>query len=666
MDGRYNSGMRTRILGLVSVLVAWAASPPAQEQSAGPPNLVFIYTDDQGAWTVGAAGNADAHTPNIDRIYREGCQLPNAFVTTPVCSPARGSLMTSRYASEIGIPDWIIPDKEDWLGLDPKLPTWPRMLQGAGYHTALIGKWHLGRTQEQHHPTNYGYEYFMGHRAGGWAAKDPTLEKDGKPQKFEGLTEDILTTETLAFIDKYKAEPFAVSLHFRAPHTAWLPVGPEDDDKHHETFPKFKLPHEGVPELNESKVQANLRDYYSSVTCVDRNVGRVLDQLDKLGLAENTIVVFTSDHGYNVGQYGLWSKGNAQKRYVPSGERVYPNIPPNQRPNLYDTSLRVPCAVRWPAGIEEGSEVCETVDNLDWFPTLCELTGAKLPEKAVLHGSSFATLLRGGDMEDWDNSLYCEWDMRQGAYTHMRALRTTDWKYVIDFLNEDAEGRQRGELYDLQADPEERVNLFGAEEHRELQAQLHDRLCKRIAKLGDHLRTTTRVIMVNFMSVTRYDLIGPSTATFGFPTGLGFWNNIGEPLGKGDLTTWRDLFDSSGHETTVDIEVTGGNWRSRNPDAETRGGGAPHHWGSWLELEEEVVVRVSGLTPAFTDGGYHLAALVPPKDGNESLVRWGKIEVRADGELVEGGPPIGYEMSAPEFTITGSAIELSGLQIIAK
>ena len=142
------------------------------------PNIVFLYTDDQGAWTTGHSGNRDAHTPNLDRIFREGAHLKNSFTTTPVCSPSRASLMVSRYGTELGITDYLNHSQEPDLGLDPATVTWPEVLQASGYTTGLFGKWHLGQL-DRYHPTASGFDEFSGFRTGGQISKDPEVAIDG-------------------------------------------------------------------------------------------------------------------------------------------------------------------------------------------------------------------------------------------------------------------------------------------------------------------------------------------------------------------------------------------------------------------------------------------------------------------------------------------------------
>jgi len=201
---------------LAALIAVWFALPlPAAIQAAEKPNIVFVLTDDQGPWTVGASGNQQAHTPNFDRLVREGAYLVNYFTPTPVCSPARASLMASRYGSELGITDWINDKVEPEVGLDPALATWPEVLAQSGYTNGLVGKWHLG-VLERFHPTKTGFSYFMGFRGGGTVLLNPTLELDGRPKQFRGFTVDILTDHALQFIRTTKDRPSPVPRSGRA------------------------------------------------------------------------------------------------------------------------------------------------------------------------------------------------------------------------------------------------------------------------------------------------------------------------------------------------------------------------------------------------------------------------------------------------------------------
>ena len=444
------------IVALVPLVLGCSAAAEANEgatRSEPParPNIVFILTDDQAPTAAGFTGNRQLPTPNIDRIAREGAILTGAFVTTPVCSPSRAGLVSSRYSSELGILDWIHPREETEHGLDTELVTWMQLLQQAGYRTGLFGKWHLG-TADRFHPTRRGYDEFVGFRDGGRPPKDAVLEIEGKDVKTEGFIVDVVTDHALEFLKRSAERPFLLSLHYREPHSAWLPTRDEDWLPFKDLDPT--LPEPGFPNLKVRKVKRMTREYYASITSVERNVGRVLDLLDRLGIADNTIVVFTSDHGYHTGHHGLWFKGNAHWQTDPLPPKRWKNISRNRRPNLYDQALRVPTAVRWPAGIEAGSKVSETISNLDWYPTLLAMAGVKLPESIKIRGRNAWPLLEGKSL-DWDNDLYAEYSMRHGAKVDMRTWRTPRWKLVLDFAN-----AGRDELYDLANDPQEATNLI--------------------------------------------------------------------------------------------------------------------------------------------------------------------------------------------------------------
>ncbi|MEL0096359.1 MAG: sulfatase-like hydrolase/transferase [Planctomycetaceae bacterium] len=437
--------MRHRICWLI--LFATLATP----QLKAKPNVVFIYTDDQAPFAVNAAGDSRFITPNIDQIFHEGAHLKNSFVTTPVCSPSRVGLITSRYGSEFSITDWINPGNEKEIGLPKDALTFPTLFQKAGYRTALFGKWHLG-IQNHQHPTRFGYDQFAGIRVGGCPPKDPTMETlDGEMKKVLGYTCDIFTDHALEFIQANKDKPFLLSLHFRAPHAAWLPVRPEDWEPFKDLDPE--IPNPEFPNLNVSRVKKQTRESLASVKSVDRNVGRVLDLLESLQLGDNTIVIFTSDHGYNLGEHGVWYKGNAIRILTENPQKRWEHIPPSRRPNLWDTSLRVPTAIRWPGTIRPGTVHNETFSNLDWFPTLLGMANIKTPKSATLRGEDFSPVLQGR-LRNWDSNIYLEYSMHHGAKTHMRGIRTPEWKFMVDFANP---GRR--ELYRLTDDPQELENL---------------------------------------------------------------------------------------------------------------------------------------------------------------------------------------------------------------
>lgn len=447
-------------------------------EAASQPNILFIFTDDQAPWALGKSGHPHARTPHIDRLFQEGAYLVNSFTTTPVCSPSRASLVTGRYGSESGITDWLNPRVEPEHGLKPGTVTWMQLLKQAGYRTGLIGKWHLGLLDKQH-PTQFGYDYFMGFRGGGNVPKDPRLEVNGKEKKLKGLLPDLLVDDAIRFISKEQGAPFLLSLHFRAPHARWLPVAEEDWAPFENLDPK--IPNPLYPDLNVKRVKKMTREYLASVASVDRNVGRLLQELKRNQLQKNTIIIFSSDHGYNMGHNGIWHKGNGHWVLNKNPEPTK-NIPAGQRPNMYDNSLKIPTAVLWPGVTQPRQVIKQTVSNLDWFPTLLEMANIPRPEKITLRGTSIVPLLKNKNADSWDNGFYAEYSTVHQSKTHMRMYRTPEWKLVRDFLNP-----SRDELYHLTKDPAEATNLIDSQSPNviKVRKKLHQKILSQMKSIDD-------------------------------------------------------------------------------------------------------------------------------------------------------------------------------------
>lgn len=439
------------LFALVVVCPTLAASPDKAR-----PNIIFILTDDQAAWALGASGHPDAKTPALDRLARQGVRLTNCFTVTPVCSASRAAIVTGRYPSEVGITDYLDAKRQPHLGLDPAVPTWPRLLSEHGYATALIGKWHVG-PDDEHHPTRCGYDYFAGFRVGGMTSVDPTVEIDGKDRVIKGWTPDILTDLAIDYVKTHRDGPFAMSLHFWAPHAnivqrtpdgdrTWLPLSDADWSPFESITPA--LPEPDYPKLDTPRAQRMTREYLASVASVDRNVNRLLQSLDAMKLADNTIVIFTADHGFNLGHHGIWHKGNG--RWLLTDNR-------GPRPNLWDYSLRVPCIIRWPGMIKPGATADRTVTFLDWYRTLAAAAGIDVPADSPVRGRNALPVLLGRPVKQWNDTFYTQyrmWDWNQtGADLH--AIRTPQWKLVRDLKHDGLE-----ELYHLAADPDEKFNLI--------------------------------------------------------------------------------------------------------------------------------------------------------------------------------------------------------------
>lgn len=432
-------------------------------------NLITIVTDDQAAWSIGAYGNRESLTTNMDRLAREGARFANAFVCTPVCSPSRAAFFTGRYGVQLGITDWITPkEAKAGLGLATNALTWPEVLRRAGYRTALIGKWHLG-DQPQFHPTRFGFDHFYGFLAGGSTPLNPELEVNGEVKKLKGTLADLLTDDALRFIETNRARPFALQINFREPHLPYGPV-PEEDSAPFKnldpTIPDF-------PGLKIEQAKKWTREYYASIHSVDRNLGRLLARLDELQLTGQTIVLFTSDHGYMIGQHGLHMKGNA--RLIISGQ------PGAQRPNMFEESIRVPLLIRWPGVVKPGRVVTEPVSNLDTFATVLGMLGVTPPSEWKQEGLDFSPLLRGEKYAPRD-ALFGDYDLHNEGRANLRMIRTEEWKLIRHYR---ATGLD--ELYHLADDPGEMHNLFDDSRHEKIRAQLQERLTDWQRSINDPL-----------------------------------------------------------------------------------------------------------------------------------------------------------------------------------
>lgn len=458
------------------------------------PNIVFIVADDMGPWTLSINKNPNTHTPELDKLAKSGAIFKNCFASGAVCSPTRASLITGRFPSETGITDYIPQD--DPKGVDTALKMFPEVFQKNGYSTIMVGKWHLGE-EGKYHPTQRGFDRFTGFPHGGMQSMSPKIQVEGKWKVAEGAyTPDLLTDYAMDYIKEFNpsktGKPFLLSLHFWAPHAntdfpkgmeptykgrSWLPM--QDVDLNPWKDYNIALPEPDFPNLDTALTIRMAREYYSSVHSVDRNVGRVMNLLDELKLDDNTIVIFTSDHGFNMGHNGLWHKGNG--RWLTKDGMDPTGVYGDSRPNLYDNSMQVPCIITWPNKISENTKIEETVSFPDFFPTLLEMTELKKPKDILLRGESFLPLLKKEPME-WNNDLYAE-------YINLRTYRTSEWKIVLDFSEKEIH-----EFYNLKNDPKEHNNLFKSEEPeiKEHRNNLMNKLISKMTEINDPLLKKTK------------------------------------------------------------------------------------------------------------------------------------------------------------------------------
>lgn len=432
------------------------------------PNILFVLTDDQGYWALGCAGNPEIHTPNLDRLAAMGMRFDNFFCASPVCSPARASILTGRIPSQHGIHDWLRKGNLDaahtpglgW-GDDREIEylkglcAYTDVLAAHGYICGISGKWHLGDSLNPQKSFIYWnvFPYGGGDYHSGYFIREGRIERDPR------YLTDAITDGGLKFLDAQAANdsPFYLSVHYTAPHSPWEKgQHPEEltalyQDCPFETCPEVPGGHpwqiNSAPRGRGEKRRELLGGYYAAITGLDRGVGQLLDRLEMMDVLDNTLVLFTSDNGMNMGHHGIWGKGNG----------TFPQ-------NMYDTSVKVPFLAMRPGHIPQGVVAESLLSHYDIFPTLLDYLDLENPVAASLPGQSFAALLKGRRMPERDHVVVFD------EYGPVRMIRTRAWKYIHRYPY------GPHELYDLAGDPGEECNLINDPAQRawvvELKAQL--------------------------------------------------------------------------------------------------------------------------------------------------------------------------------------------------
>ena len=466
------------------------------------PNILFIMTDDHAAHAISAYGSVVNQTPNLDRIAKEGMRFDRCFVVNSICTPSRATILTGKYSHKNGTPVFN--------RFDGSQPTVAKYLQAAGYYTGMIGKWHLGSD-----PTGFDQWAVL---PGQGLYHDPALLTPAGRVVARGYVSDLITDLSIDFLKKRpKDQPFFLMSHHKAPHRPWEPdekhqamfankVIPEpatlrDDyrtrtdalrENEQRVFDdltrrdlKLEPPAElkGTnrnrwlgekptevelvadgktnvlrgDELNRWKYQRYMQDYLACVQSVDDNVGRLLDWLDANGLRENTIVIYTSDQGFFLGEHGMFDK-----RF------------------MYEESLKMPFLVRWPALIKPGSVQKEMVINTDFAPTFMELAG--LPVPADMQGKSLVPLLRGKHPWSWRESMYYRYYHDPGDHNTAAhyGVRTLTHKLIYYWK------KDQWELYDLVRDPHELRNIYEDPAQKRTIAKLKKELARLKTELQDN------------------------------------------------------------------------------------------------------------------------------------------------------------------------------------
>ncbi len=463
-------------------LAAWPLARPDAAQAATTglrPNILVFLTDDHGQWAQHAYGNSELVTPNLDRLAARGTRMTKAFTTCPVCSPARASFFTGRMPSQHGIHDWLM---EGWLNerkpgfIHPCLKGQTlisELLQGAGYQTALVGKWHCGSSRTRQPGFDRWFSY--------WNAQYPHLgtqqfSDQGQHVTEEGLQSPLLTRRALDFIRNHgrqegpKGKPFFLFISYVDTHVPHKDAPPDLVEQYHSaTF--HDIPREPFAPChgearqrvsqNPQTERRKLMEYYGAVSSLDREVGRVIAELEATGQMDNTLIVYTSDHGLNCGQHGVWEKGNAT---VPQ--------------NFLDESVRVSCTLSWPAGgIRQNATCDDLVNHCDLWATLLEIAGAVPGAQKAAEinspGRSYLGQLRGQSVQGWRQTIISEYGNARMARTDRHKLiRRYPYGGVV-FPDE---------LYDLHEDPRETQNRCTDQSLGSIRQDLSEQLDQFFAK----------------------------------------------------------------------------------------------------------------------------------------------------------------------------------------
>ncbi|MEM6366546.1 MAG: sulfatase, partial [Planctomycetota bacterium] len=470
------------------------AADTATKQS--PPNIVFIFTDDHCTQATSAYDPSRITTPNMDRIAREGMRFDRCYVTNALCGPSRAVIQTGKYSHLNG----FIRNGNQF---NPDQQTFPKLLQSAGYQTAVIGKWHLGTTPQ-------GYDYYDVLKGQGPYYNPPmiTAGTDALPvtRRHTGYTTEIITEKTLDWLRNGREadKPFMIMYQHKAPHRNWMPAPkylnwlddveiamPETfwDDyqgrtqsaakqemtvRSHLSAKDLKLSGHGTmnaqqaavwdaaygpknkayeaakdsmteKEIIEWKYQRYVKDYLRCVKSVDDGIGQVLNYLDEANLANNTIVIYSSDQGWFLGEHGWYDK-----RW------------------MYEESLRTPLLARWPGTIAPGSVNDDIVSNLDFAETFLDIAGVQVPDD--MQGRSILPLMKGETPADWRKVFYYHYYENPGPHNVARHYGVTDGtSKLVRYYALQGQPLDDWELFDLKTDPNELQSVYGSADYRDVQ-----------------------------------------------------------------------------------------------------------------------------------------------------------------------------------------------------
>ncbi len=507
--------MKTKIIFFSGLLFAFAGlvSCTSNNSEQSRPNIIFIMSDDHAYQAVSAYGHGLNKTPNIDRIASEGAIFNQSFVTNSICAPSRAVLLTGKYSHINGKVDNVNVFDGDQM-------TFPKLLQKAGYQTAIVGKWHL-RSEPQ------GFDYWNV-LPGQGAYYNPDIIENGEKKRVKGYVTKLITKFALDWLDtkRDKSKPFCLLYHHKAPHRNWKPspdyltlyddkefdvpsnffddylnmgraakeqemeiakhmgwghdfkflIDPEGNQtRFNNQLKRFEedqleLWHAAYDPKNQALKDANLKgeelakwkfnryikDYLRCIKSVDDGVGEILDYLDQNGLTKNTLIIYTSDQGFYLGEHGWFDK-----RF------------------MYEQSLRMPLLIRYPGEIKPGTVIDEMVLNLDFAPAFLDYAGVEIPDE--IQGVSFREMVNG-ENKNWRDAIYYHYYEYPSVHMVKRhyGVRTNRYKLIHFYYDID-----EWELYDLEKDPDEMNNVYNDPEYADVRDELHLKLKELRGKYGD-------------------------------------------------------------------------------------------------------------------------------------------------------------------------------------
>ena len=439
------------VLFVIVLPVAVCNHTEAAETKKNSPNIIFLLADDLG-WTGLSCFGSDLYkTPNLDQLAETGMKFTNAYSACTVCSPSRASIMTGMYPARLRLTDFIAGQNRPFAklripkwttGLDHSYVTIAEALRNDGYQTAHVGKWHLhhaGRNPSDYGPTKHGFDLDIAKPKGTKGYRLPRGGNRNGESKSEYLT-DYLTDQALAFIDEAQEEPFFLHFAYHVPHT---PIDGRDD-----LVTKYKA------KIRDDAIHKN-PNYAAMVSSMDNSVGRVLKRLEQHGIADNTLVIFTSDNGGLTQRYG-------------KHDGFTDNFPLRRgKGSAYEGGVRVPAIARWPGVISPGTQCNEPISTIDYYPTLLEVAKCSGDEihNQNIDGRSLVPLLRDPSAPLKRNLYWHYPHYHAGGDSPYGAVRSGSWR-LIEFHEDNAI-----ELYHLESDPSEQHNV--ATKHPDTAQKLH-------------------------------------------------------------------------------------------------------------------------------------------------------------------------------------------------